>query len=45
MRMWIDAAGHDKTAAGIDHFGAGRRFEIGADRSDNAVEDENVGAP
>ena len=42
--MRIDAAGHDKTAAGIDHFGAGRRFEIGADRSDYAVAEENVGA-
>ena len=45
MRMRIDAAGHDVTAAGVDDLGAGRRFEIGADRGDRAVADEHVGAP
>ena len=45
MGVRIDAAGHDVTAAGIDHFGAGRRLEIGADRGDYAVTRKNVGAP
>ena len=45
MGVRIDAARHDVAAAGIDHLGAGRRFEIGADRGDYAVAEKNVGAP
>src|SRR5271157_2104887 len=44
MGVRIDAARHDVTAAGIDFFGTGRRFEIGADGGDRAVTEENVGA-
>ena len=42
--MRIDPARHDIATAGIDHLGAGRRFEIVADRRDHALLDENIGA-
>ncbi len=44
MGVRIDAARHDIAAAGIDHLGAVRRFEIFADGDDRTVVDENIGA-
>jgi len=40
----IDATRHDVAAAGIDHRGSSRRFEGVADRRDDTVLDENIGA-
>ena len=40
--MRVDSARHDVAAAGVDHLGAGWRFEIFADRYDRRL-DQDIG--
>jgi hypothetical protein len=42
--MRVDAARHDIAPAGIDRFGARRRFEVDADCGDRPLVEENVSA-
>jgi hypothetical protein len=45
MRERIDAAGQHIAATGVDFLRPRRRFEIGADRDDDAIAHEDVGPP
>ena len=42
VHVRVDESGEDVLAGGIDHFSAGRRFEVRADARDGFVFDEDV---
>ena len=43
MDVRIDESGKDVLAGGVDHFGAGRRRQIAADRGDRFAFAQDVG--